>query len=320
GAGRGREPVVERAADQVLHRLRAAAVGNVGEVDPDRRIKQHAGEMARRAAAGRAVLHLRLVGLRVGDELLEVVRGQVLAGDQHRRRLSDQRDRCEIGHRIVERRLVEQLAVGVGGAAAEQDLVSVGGGGFARGAGGVRRRAPRMFSTTTDCPRSSASRAATIRPATSIELPAVNEITMVTGRAGQSCALAAWAPAANAAATAIIVMLRMMPDMGSSLILEQPSRASGTRSSPSGRNARRYGASTPFQLEWGPDMVHAKRVEPIRENAMRIARRRFLCLAGAAVAAPTIISSRAWSQAYPDRPIRFIVPLAAGGGTDYLAR
>jgi len=53
---------------------------------------------------------------------------------------------------------------------------------------------------------------------------------------------------------------------------------------------------------------------------MRIARRRFLCLAGAAVAAPTIISSRAWSQAYPDRPIRFIVPLAAGGGTDYLAR
>jgi tripartite-type tricarboxylate transporter receptor subunit TctC len=28
----------------------------------------------------------------------------------------------------------------------------------------------------------------------------------------------------------------------------------------------------------------------------------------------------AWSQAYPTKPIRFIVPLAAGGGTDFLAR
>jgi tripartite-type tricarboxylate transporter receptor subunit TctC len=53
---------------------------------------------------------------------------------------------------------------------------------------------------------------------------------------------------------------------------------------------------------------------------MNLIRRRFLCLAGAAVAAPTIISSRAWSQAYPDRPVRIIVPLAPGGGTDYLAR
>lgn len=52
---------------------------------------------------------------------------------------------------------------------------------------------------------------------------------------------------------------------------------------------------------------------------MNIRRRRFLTLAGAAVAAPAV-SSLGWTQSYPSRPIRVIVMLAAGGGTDYLAR
>jgi tripartite-type tricarboxylate transporter receptor subunit TctC len=52
---------------------------------------------------------------------------------------------------------------------------------------------------------------------------------------------------------------------------------------------------------------------------MKLVRRRFLSLAGAAVAAPAI-GSVARSQTYPARSIRVIVPLAAGGGTDYLAR
>ncbi len=48
-------------------------------------------------------------------------------------------------------------------------------------------------------------------------------------------------------------------------------------------------------------------------------RRRFLHLA-AGVAALPAISSRAWSQAYPSRPVRIIVGLAAGGATDIVAR
>src|SRR5882672_9127850 len=48
-------------------------------------------------------------------------------------------------------------------------------------------------------------------------------------------------------------------------------------------------------------------------------RRQFLHLASGAAALP-IMSRIAWAQAYPVRPIRFIVPLAAGGGLDFVAR
>jgi tripartite-type tricarboxylate transporter receptor subunit TctC len=52
---------------------------------------------------------------------------------------------------------------------------------------------------------------------------------------------------------------------------------------------------------------------------MSLIRRQFLSLAGAALAAPAI-ARPAWSQAYPNRPVRMVVMLAAGGGTDFLAR
>jgi tripartite-type tricarboxylate transporter receptor subunit TctC len=48
-------------------------------------------------------------------------------------------------------------------------------------------------------------------------------------------------------------------------------------------------------------------------------RRRFLHLAAGAAALPAL-SSSAWPQGYPARPVRIIVGLAAGGATDIVAR
>jgi tripartite-type tricarboxylate transporter receptor subunit TctC len=52
---------------------------------------------------------------------------------------------------------------------------------------------------------------------------------------------------------------------------------------------------------------------------MKIPRRRFLRLAAGAAAFPTL-SHNVWAQAYPTSPVRFLVPLAAGGGLDFTAR
>jgi tripartite-type tricarboxylate transporter receptor subunit TctC len=52
---------------------------------------------------------------------------------------------------------------------------------------------------------------------------------------------------------------------------------------------------------------------------MKLARRRFLHLATAAVMLPTT-SRLAWGEDYPARPVRLMVPAAAGGGVDIVAR
>jgi len=50
-----------------------------------------------------------------------------------------------------------------------------------------------------------------------------------------------------------------------------------------------------------------------------LGRRQFLYLAAGAAALPAV-SRFAWAQAYPTRPVRIIVGVAAGGGGDLIAR
>ena len=47
---------------------------------------------------------------------------------------------------------------------------------------------------------------------------------------------------------------------------------------------------------------------------------RRLSLVIAAIAALALPATSAWAQAYPNKPVRMIVPYAAGGGTDFFAR
>ena len=58
---------------------------------------------------------------------------------------------------------------------------------------------------------------------------------------------------------------------------------------------------------------------PTKGNHMKLPRRQFLHLATGALALPAV-SRIANAQSYPSRPVRVIVPFAAGGGTDITAR
>jgi tripartite-type tricarboxylate transporter receptor subunit TctC len=53
-----------------------------------------------------------------------------------------------------------------------------------------------------------------------------------------------------------------------------------------------------------------------------LSRRRLIKLSAASIAAPTVISSSAWSQAagWPNRPVRIVIPFTPGGGADTIAR
>ena len=52
---------------------------------------------------------------------------------------------------------------------------------------------------------------------------------------------------------------------------------------------------------------------------MKLLRRKFLHLAAGAAALPAVCRF-AWAQSYPTRPVRVIVPQAAGSGSDTIAR
>ena len=67
----GADRKLDAALHQVEHRLRAAAVGHVGDVDAGLALEQFAGEMGERAGAGRGVAQRAGLGLRQRDEVLQ---------------------------------------------------------------------------------------------------------------------------------------------------------------------------------------------------------------------------------------------------------
>jgi len=63
------------------------------------------------AAAGRAILRFVRVGLGVSDEFGERVGRDVLACDQHARRIGHEADRREVSRGVIERLLIERLVL-----------------------------------------------------------------------------------------------------------------------------------------------------------------------------------------------------------------
>src|SRR5215218_10788015 len=98
----------------------------MSDVGADEIVQQHAAEMRRGARARGAELHLVLVRLGVGDELLEILGWKILTHRKHDGNLRQQRDRSKIGLRIVERALVERLALCVSAHRSYSDRVAIG--------------------------------------------------------------------------------------------------------------------------------------------------------------------------------------------------
>src|SRR5581483_168701 len=77
------------------------AIGNPRGLDADQLVEQRAGDVRDRADAGMAVLQRGALLPGIGDEVLEILRRQGLAGEQDDRRFGDEAEIVEILARVV---------------------------------------------------------------------------------------------------------------------------------------------------------------------------------------------------------------------------
>ena len=76
---------IDTTGEQVLHGGGTAAIGYMGDRGAHNSVEQHGADMQPGARTGRAELHVRLVGPRVGDEIRQRVYWQVFARNQDAR-------------------------------------------------------------------------------------------------------------------------------------------------------------------------------------------------------------------------------------------
>ena len=92
---------VDVAADHVVHRRIAAAIGDRGGLRADLRVEQQACHVRRRADAAVALLQCRAAGFQQRDKFLQVLRWKILPRDDDGGRMRGRPDRHEVARGIV---------------------------------------------------------------------------------------------------------------------------------------------------------------------------------------------------------------------------
>src|SRR6185295_16618798 len=116
---------VDLSAQEVIHRRPGSLVGHRQQVGLERAHEQHSTQVRRRADAGVGERHLVLVRLDVLQEILEVVRRQVVAAEDRHRHVVDEADVFEVGEGI-EAQLPVQGRRGRHSDVVDEDGVAVG--------------------------------------------------------------------------------------------------------------------------------------------------------------------------------------------------